>query len=221
MTDLILKYLRTKDEAKISGFGTFRQKEVPAFYNERSAAILPPGKELFFVEDFNLKDENFIQFVAKQRNRTINESYTEITELVNYWKFTLQNKIELDFPELGTFYTDDDHFIFKGRRFSAENPNNFGLEEVNIGKLINNATDIKSVLANDYKKSHNKIWWLLFILPTIAIVYFASQNPELIFGKKSFQNLNKPTLAIKKQRFIKDTIKADSLSTKNSPDAKK
>lgn len=217
MTDLILKYLSIKTEVKIPGFGIFQQKNVPAFYDERLAALLPPAKEFFFTEDFNLKDENFIQFVAKEKNIDINESYAEIAELVNYWKFTLQNKIVLEIPDLGTFYFNDQgNFIFKGKHFSSESPENFGLEELNLSELKNRKSVLGKSLENEYKTSRNPFWRLLLIIPVTAIVYFGTQNPELIFGKKSFKNLKKTKTdsVVKSKNLLKDSIKIDSAKSK-------
>ena len=223
MTDLILKYLSAKKEIKIPGFGFFYQKDSPAYYDEKSTALLPPGKELFFEVDFNLKDENFIQFVSQQKSLSLAESQSKIVELTNYWKSTLENKKELEIPELGTFYVNDTNLVFKGKRFNTENPDNFGLEEVNLTELKNNPKDFNSLKTSDYKKSNNKLWWLFFIIPTAIIVYYATQSPELIFGKKSFQSLNKIKMnkIVKKDSLKKIPFKIDSISPKNTTNAQK
>lgn len=224
MTDLILKYIADKKEVKIPYFGAFKQKNVPAFYDERLAALLPPAKEFFFTEDFLLNDRNFIQFVAKEKNIDINQSIAEITELVNYWKFTLQNKTILEIPNIGTFYFDDDgKSNFKGKRFEKENPDNFGLEKVNLSDLKNNSTAFNSSKNEAYKKSNNKFWWLFFIIPSAIIIYYTSQSPELIFGEKSFQKQNKikTKSVIKKNSLKPKTIQVDSISKKNTVNAQK
>lgn len=223
MIDLILKYLSSKQEVKIPGFGIFHKKDSPAFYDEKSAALLPPGKELFFEVDFNLKDENFTQFLSQQKSLSLPESQSKIVELTNYWKSTLENKKELEIPELGTFYVNDTNLVFKGNRFNTENPDNFGLEEVNLTELKNNPKDFNSPKTSDYKKSNNKLWWLFFIIPTAIIVYYATQSPELIFGKKSFHDLNKvkTNKTVKKDSLKKATLKTDSISLKNKTNAQK
>ena len=223
MIDLILKYLSSKQEIKIPGFGIFHKKDSPAFYDEKSAALLPPGKELFFEVDFNLKDENFTQFLSQQKSLSLPESQSKIVELTNYWKSTLENKKELEIPELGIFYVNDTNLVFKGNRFNTENPDNFGLEEVNLTELKNNPKDFNSPKTSDYKKSKNKLWWLFFIIPTAVIVYYATQSPELIFGKKSFHDLNKvkTNKTVKKDSLKKATLKTDSISLKNKTNAQK
>ena len=223
MTDLILKYLSREKEAKISGFGIFYLKDSPAFYDEKSASLLPPGKEFFFDVEFDLKDENFTHFYADQKNLSFSESFTKIEETTNYWKSTLENKKELEIPELGNFYVNDDSLVFKGKRFPNQNPDNFGLEEVNLAKLKNNFTNNIQPSSENYKKSNNKLWWLFLIIPTAVVIYYATQNPELIFGKKSFQNLNKTKTnsIIKKDSLKNKTVKMDSLSPKNTANAQK
>ena len=223
MTDLISKYLLTYSAVKIPGFGTFLQKNSQAFYDEKSAALLPPAKELFFEVYFDLRDEDFAQFFATQKNLSLSESHAKIKEFTDYWKSTLEDKNELEIPELGNFFVNDTHLVFKGKRFSTANPDNFGLEEVNLAQLKKKLSVTKKPSTNDYKTSSNKFWWLLLIIPTAAIVYFATQNPELIFGKKSFKSLNKiqKTSVGKKDNLKQEKIKTDSISIKNNANAKK
>lgn len=223
MTDLILKYLSLNNQVKISGFGIFYQKDSPAFYDETTAALLPPGKELFFTVDFDLKDNEFARFFAGQKNMTIGESEAKILETANYWKSTLENNKELEIPELGNFYVNDTELVFKGKRLITHNPDNFGLEEVNLSQLKKSTFTEISSEPNDYKKSTNKVWWLLFILPAAVIIYYATQNPELIFGKKSFPQPNKikSNPVSKKDSLKNKTVKMDSVSLKNTQNAQK
>lgn len=223
MTDLILKYLLINGEVKVPGFGIFQQRDSPAFYDEKLVALLPPGKELFFEVNFDLKDQSFVQFLATQKGLSISESTNKLSELTNYWKSTLENKKEFTLPEFGDFFVNDEGVVFKGKRFTTENPDNFGLEEVNLEQLKNKATNSTANSDTDYKTTSNKLWWLLLIIPAAVIVYFASQNPELIFGKKSFQNLNKvKTNPVLKNDSLKNkTLKTDSISLKNTRNAQK
>ncbi|MGS0748394.1 hypothetical protein [Halpernia sp. GG3] len=218
MTDLILKYLVTRGEVKIPGFGIFQHRDSPAFYDEKSAAFLPPGKEFFFDVDFDLKDESIVHYLSVQKNISVSESNSKIKELTSYWKSSLENKKEFTLPELGSFFINDNSLVFKGKRFTTKNPDNFGLEEVNLAQLKNKHNNLITNSNTDYRTSNNKLWWLFFIIPTAAIIYFASQNPDLIFGKKSFQNSNKIKMnPIKK----KQSLKTDSISLKNTANAQK
>jgi nucleoid DNA-binding protein len=223
MTELVLKYLLNKKEVKIPGFGTFLKRASPAFYDEKLASLLPPGNELFFSVDFDLKDESFIHFLSEQKNISFFESQSKILELTNYWKSTLESKKEIELSGLGIFYISDDHLVFKGKRFTTENPDNFGLEEVNLENLKNKTTNFESGSNTYYKKSSNNLWWLFFIIPTALIVYYTAKNQELIFGKISFQNLNKTKKNpfIQKDSFKKPTVKMDSIALKNTANAQK
>ena len=96
------------------------------------------------------------------------------------------------------------------------------MEEVNLAELKNKTTKVATTLNTDYKTSNNKFWWLFIIIPTAVIVYFATQNPELIFGKKSFPHLNKTkSNPLKKDSFKNKTLKTDSISLKNTANAQK
>lgn len=219
MTDLLRNYLLENQVLKIPGFGTFFLKDAPAFLDEKSGAILPPGKEILFEVDFELKDSAIVNYLAINQNKPASEISIKLNETTAYWKNTLDAKHELEISEFGSFFTNDNHLSFKGKHFSAESPENFGLEKLDISELNNRKPQIQNTSAQDYKASRNPFWWLLLIIPVTAIVYFATQNPELIFGKKSFKNLKKSSeKPISNSKNIKnDSIKMDSLKTKTLP----
>ncbi|WP_417428667.1 hypothetical protein [Halpernia sp.] len=223
MTDLISKYLLIKKEVKIPDFGSFKLIDSAAFYDEKSAAFLPPGKEIIFEVNYDLKDLNLTDFLAKEGNKSTQEISDKLIELTTYWKNTLEAKHELEIQEFGNFYTTENSLVFKGKRFSRENPDNFGLEKINLSELKTKSLNFEKPSETDYKTNNNKLWWLLFIIPAAAIVYFTTQKPELIFGKKSFKNLNKTKIIpiLKKGNIKSDTIKPDSIPTQNNINAKK
>ena len=73
MTDLLRNYLLENQVLKIPAFGTFFLKDAPAFLDEKSGAILPPGKEIVLEVDFELKDSAVIDYLALYQNRSVSE----------------------------------------------------------------------------------------------------------------------------------------------------
>lgn len=212
MTDKILQFLEEKSEVKITAFGKFYLNNSPAFYDEESAALLPPGKEVLFDIDYDLKDDEFTNFLAAKNQITFSESTLKIAELTNYWKKTLEEKHELEISGLGNFYVNDDGTIFKGDRFVTKSPDNFGLEKLDLSQLNKKSSTVKSDTTEDYKTSKKAGWWFLLIIPIAALLYFALEKPELVFGKKSFKKSDLMNTINKDKKVAPPLIiKTDSL----------
>lgn len=219
MTDLMLEYLLENKVLKIPDFGTFFLKDAPAFLDEKSGAILPPGKEITFDVNYDLKDRTFADYLVNSENKSASEISLKLNELSSYWKKILETKYELEIKEFGSFFANDKHLTFRGKHFSTETPENFGLEKFNISELKSRKSYKKNSAEKDYATTRTRFWWILLLIPITAIVYFGTQNPELIFGKKSFENLKKTdeTPISKSKKPQKDSLKIDSLKSKTLP----
>lgn len=217
MTDLILEFLRKHEEVKVPGFGSFYLKNSSAFYDEKSSVLLPPGKEIYFRSNENLADVALVNFISSRLNKSTTEAKAGLKETTDSWKNILDKSKELNISQLGDFHYLNDELQFKGHQLATENPDNFGLEELDLLKL-NQQKNIPAADDRDaYKTSSGKAWWFLILIPIAAIIYFALEKPEIIFGERSFENQKtKETSAVKKpvmQREIKsDSIKADTVS---------
>lgn len=218
ITETISDYLQTHDFLKMPLFGVFLTSENSAFYDEKSGALLPPAREINFSVDFELQDDSFAQFLAQKENLSLEESHKKIVEIVEYWKRTLDEKKELLLQNIGSFFLEDSQMTFKGERLSTENPASFGLEKIELSTL--NSTKSSVNLVGDYKKSNSKLWWLLFLVPAGLIIYFTTQNPELIFGQKSFPQ-QKKTKKKNAKKTSEKVLPADSLSIKNFQNVQK
>lgn len=221
MTDLILEFLRKHEEVKVPDFGRFYLKNSSAFYDEKSSVLLPPGKEINFSSNVNLADDALVNFISSKKNISRDEAERSLKETTDSWKNILDKSKELNIPQFGDFNYLNDELQFKGKQIATENPDNFGLEELDLLKLNQQRATPNVAQESEYKTSSGKVWWFLMLIPIAAIVYFALEKPELIFGKKSFETpkskkeISTSNSQTDKVRIKTDSTKTDSISGKN------
>lgn len=111
----------------------------------------------------------------------------------------------MEIQNLGTIFIEDGHTHFKGNRLQSDHPDFYGLEEIRISDI--NSTGKPEQIVNsedDYKFKKSILWIFLIVLPVLGLLFLAYTQQELLFGKKSFDNVSVKT---KTHRIVKDTIK--------------
>ncbi len=214
---LLLEFLKTNGSLSLLGFGTFYLKNSTAFLDSNGQNILPPGREIAFQnEDHNFSD-GFLKFFASKKSISISAAETEIKKHVTFWNSTLEKEGKLIVENIGDFTLAESSVLFTGNRLEKISPDFYGLEEINLAEIKNRKTKSKNY---QFKPS---IWWIApLILGVVAITYFGITQPEKIFGKRSFVNLEekKPEIKIAKPiaasdsaalNKISDSLKMDSI----------
>ena len=186
----ILKFLKKYGKAGIPEFGVFSLRNTGAIMHSETKTILPPAKQIFFEADYELQNEDFLNFINAVENQKENTK-TALKAQTDYWKKMLLNKDDFFIEGLGNFYVSDNELIFKGERIQTDAPDFYGLEEINISEITNSESAPRtnnSDKRKSYRFSNSAIWLFLMIISVCVLAYLAFTNKELLFGKKSFES---------------------------------
>lgn len=205
ITSLILEFLKKNNQAVVSQFGTFSLKNSRAKIDAETNSILPPEKEIDFSVDYEVQNNELINYIAIEKNISADESSQMLKSETDFWKKTLVEKGELILENIGEFHQTENGIVLNGKRVTQSSPDFYGLEEIHLENLKNSSTT--SVQDSDYKLNKSILWGFLFVIPVAGLVFLAFTQRELLFGKKSF-NETKKRSAI--HRIENDTAKVKS-----------
>ncbi|UOE37972.1 HU domain-containing protein [Chryseobacterium oryzae] len=209
----ILEYLKQFGTVVVPQFGAFSLENSKAVINSENGSILPPSSQINFQQDYHIQDRNFTVFLSQQKQISEASAERELYLQVDFWKKRLQSEKTLDINGLGTLSLENDQFVFKGNRLQSDDPDFYGLEEIRFSEINDQHPTVSEENSEkDYKLNKSILWIFLFIVPVLGILYFAYTQQELIFGKKSFDDLSVKT---KTQRIEKKApVKIDSAKIK-------
>lgn len=214
----ILESLRKNGATTVAGFGTFYLKNTNAVVEQSGKHILPPGKEIAFASEFNDNSADLTKFIASEKQIPQFDAELEVKKLVNFWNGTLEKEQKLNVENIGSFSLDDSKIHFSGLRLENHSPDFYGLEQISISEIKKSAQVSQKVAAEKEYKFSNSLWWLMPLIAAVsALLYFGITQPELIFGKKSFQkNSEKPV-----QKAVKPIVQKDSAQIAATADSAK
>lgn len=228
----ILEYLKQNSTAVVEGFGTFSLANSRAVVNSESGVILPPAKQIVFSDDYTVADEGFIGFLTENQSDLALNARQALTVQTEFWKKKIQAGEPFETSPLGAFKMVGEQLQFEGGRISSESPDFYGLEEIKLSD-IEKRTDVLPTSDSDYRMNKSILYTFLLALPMLGILSAVIWKREVLFGKKSFDNLSVKTSthriekdSLKLVRAKADSIKADSvhqdsLKNKTIPMAKK
>ncbi|MDR2237613.1 MAG: hypothetical protein LBE92_15940 [Chryseobacterium sp.] len=202
----ILEYLKQFGTVTVPGFGVFSLKNSKAIINSENGSILPPASEIVFSVDYEVASDELAAFIAAQKQMSLEASRSDLKIQTDFWKKKLQADQHLEIQNLGTIMTEEGDTHFKGKRIESGHPDFYGLEEIRISD-INNGEKISPAenREKDYKLKKSILWTFLFVIPVLGILYYAFTQRELLFGKKSFNDVSVQTAT---HRIVpKDTAK--------------
>ncbi|KMQ63316.1 hypothetical protein ACM40_00385 [Chryseobacterium sp. BLS98] len=201
----ILEYLKQFGTVTVPGFGVFSLKNSKAIINSENGSILPPASEIVFAVDYEIQSDDLAAFIAGEKQMSLEASRSDLKIQTDFWKKKLQADQFLEIQNLGTVHIEDDKTHFKGKRIESGHPDFYGLEEIRLSD-INNGEKVSATESRekDYKLKKSVLWIFLLVIPVLGILYLAFTQKELLFGKKSFDNVSVQTST---HRIVKDTIK--------------
>ncbi|MDR6372779.1 nucleoid DNA-binding protein [Chryseobacterium bernardetii] len=201
----ILEYLKQFGTATVPGFGVFSLKNSKAIINSENGSILPPASQIEFTIDYEVQAEDLTAFIAEQKQMSLEASRSDLKIQTDFWKKKLQAEQVLEIQNLGTVFIEEGHTHFKGKRIESGRPDFYGLEEIRFSD-INNGEKVNASVnrEKDFKFKKTILWIFLLIIPVLGILYLAFTQQELLFGKKSFNNVSVQTST---HRIVKDTVK--------------
>ncbi|PQA93562.1 hypothetical protein B0A69_11195 [Chryseobacterium shigense] len=201
----ILEYLKQFGTVTVPGFGMFSLKNSKAIINSENGSILPPASEIVFAVDYEIQSDELAAFIAAQKQMSLEASKSDLKIQTDFWKKKLQADQVLEIQNLGIITIENDTAHFKGKRIESGHPDFYGLEEIRLSD-INNGEKVSTTVnrEKDYKFKKSILWIFLLAVPVLGIVYLALTQQELLFGKKSFDQVSVQTST---HRIVKDTIK--------------
>lgn len=215
----ILDYLKQFGTVTVPKFGVFSLENSKAVINSENGSILPPSTKIAFRSDYQVLSDGLVQFISSQKAISKEAAENELQIQTDFWKKKLQSEKILEIQNLGTIFIEDGQLHFKGNRLESDFPDFYGLEEIHFSD-INNGETSKEIenTEKDYQFNKSILWIFLFIVPVLGMLYLAYTQQELIFGKKSFDDVSVQT---KTKRIEKKTpVKIDSAQIKKADSVK-
>lgn len=201
----ILDYLKQFGTVTVPNFGVFYLEKSKAIINSENGSILPPSSQIAFTSDYGLQSDDLAAYIAGQKQMSLEASKTDLQIQTDFWKKKLQADQALDIQNLGTIFIEDGYTHFRGNRLPSDHPDFYGLEEIKISDINSTGKPVQIVSSeSDYKFKKSILWIFLIVLPVLGLLILAYTQQELLFGKKSFDNVSVKT---KTHRIVKDTIK--------------
>lgn len=209
----ILDYLKQFGTVTVPNFGVFSLENSKAVINSENGSILPPSTKIAFHSDYQAVSGDLIRFIGGQKGISNEAAESELQIQTDFWKKKLQAEQTLEIPNLGTVFLEDGQLRFKGNRLQSDHPDFYGLEEIRFSDFGDaDQPENRKNSEKDYKFNKSILWIFLFIVPVLGMLYLAYTQKELLFGKKSFDDLSVQT---KTKRIEKAApVKIDSAQLK-------
>ncbi|HEX7869500.1 MAG TPA: hypothetical protein VF455_05235 [Chryseobacterium sp.] len=209
----ILEYLKQFGTVVVPQFGVFSLENTKAVINSENGSILPPSSKIAFQSDYQVSSEDLVNFISTDKGVSKNSAESELQVQTDFWKKKLQAEKTLEIQNLGTIFIEDGILTFKGNRLESDHPDFYGLEEIRFSDIKNNESSIPTVnKEKDYKFNKSILWIFLFIIPVLGILYFGYTQQELLFGKKSFNDVSVQTKTKRIEKTV--PVKIDSAQLK-------
>ncbi|MBO6186375.1 MAG: hypothetical protein J6O88_17085 [Chryseobacterium sp.] len=215
----ILDYLKQFGTVTVPKFGVFSLENSKAVINSDNGSILPPSSKIAFHSDYQVLSDDLVEFISSKKSISKEAAENELQIQTDFWKKKLQAEHTLEIQNLGTIFLEDGELHFKGNRLESDHPDFYGLEEIRFSD-INEGDSFESPknTEKDYKFNKSILWIFLFIIPVLGILYFGYTQQELLFGKKSFDDVSVQT---KTKRIEKKMpVKIDSAQIKRADSIK-
>lgn len=215
----ILDYLKQFGTVTVPKFGVFSLENSKAVINSDNGSILPPSSKIAFHSDYQVSSDDLVDFISNKKSISKEAAENELQIQTDFWKKKLQAEHTLEIQNLGTIFLEDGELHFKGNRLESDHPDFYGLEEIRFSD-INEGDSFESPInpEKDYKFNKSILWIFLFIIPVLGILYLGYTQQELLFGKKSFDDVSVQT---KTKRIEKKMpVKIDSAQIKRADSIK-
>ena len=185
----IIQTLQNGHKVELSGMGVLSRVVRHAEFDDVTGTILPPKQEIIFDTNRSIRVDNAFSESARQ------------------WMGDLITKGEVSVEGLGKWTNDAGKIIFFPDE-KALDTNFYGLEAIPMAKVQQvkpievdqDATQPKA----DYKFNRSILWVFLIAIPVAGLIYLAITQKEMLFGKKSFDNVSVQTST---HRIVEDTLK--------------
>ena len=227
LSSYISECLCKDQKAAVAGFGSFVLKNSGARILDGDRKILPPAKEIFFVEDSSVADDGLAAMIAAREDITTGKAIAFVQVKSDTWNRKLQSTTEFAIPGVGRFVPEDGKMIFRGERLNINAPDFFGLENIDLVQLGGSGAPAKTAPSSpsgEYTFNRTILWTFLLIIPVVGLSVLAITQSNRLFGKKSF-TVNNATHRIDSTPKnpsktlvpkVADSLKTDSATVKKT-----
>lgn len=224
ISSLIFDYLKRKEHVTVPEFGHFEFENSRAEITSENDKILPPAKKIIFNVDYKAQNPDFLNFICAQKNINRENATFELKTQTDFWKKKITVGDQFEIEGLGTFIIGDKDLVFKGKRVEIESPDFYGLEEISFSEIKNKVQNQMVPKKQDYRFNNSILWIFLLVIPICGLVYLGITKQELLFGKKSFDDLSvknsthriEDSKPQKAEIKISDSTKIDSLKSNST-----
>ena len=216
----ISDYLRQHGKVEIMGFGTFVLVKSRAILDADTHTLRPPSQQVKFNLDFQTADGGFINHVAHLNDVSLQHIKRDLDVQIDYWKKKIVAKENFSIEDLGDFKFVNDELLFEGYRLEDENPDFYGLEDIQLSTVAPEL-EVKQepeAIVEQQKSSRWVLWLFLIIIPIAGLAYFVYLQQDLLFGTKtvdkvSVQNATHriPTTTVDTVKVQQDSVVVDSI----------
>ena len=215
----ILDYLKQYGTVTVPKFGVFSLENSKAIINSENGSILPPSTKIVFHSDYQVLSDDLVNFISDRKRISKEAAENELQIQTDFWKKKLQADQHLEIQNIGAIFIEDGNLHFKGNRLESDHPDFYGLEEIRFSDINKSEkTESPENSEKDYKFNKSILWIFLFIVPVLGMLYLAYTQKEMIFGKKSFDDISVQTKTKRIEKKI--PVKTDSAQIKNSDSVK-
>jgi cell division septation protein DedD len=163
----ILTYILHEKKVCLEGIGGFIAKEIPSFYNVKGKSFIPPTIKIFFSENLECNNTQFLFYLAEQQSVSFLEAKKQFDTFLSQIHLNLKNGQPSDLGILGKLIRKENSIEFIPSSV-VKDLERFGFEELPAAGIDNEISRIKlsrtiNPSAKKYIAAASIIFSLLFI----------------------------------------------------------
>ncbi len=218
ISEIIFEDLKRNGISAVPGFGVFRLENAKALLDAAHNTLLPPAKQVTFSPDYQVADRGFTGLVSQLKNIPDAQAENELNTQTDYWKKKFSAMENFRVEPLGEFKMSGESLVFEGERVSADSPDFYGLELINLSEMKSSGENTITQNKTPAYQTNKTFLWIFIPLIILGLGAAAWYNQEMLFGEKSFvktplqsktQHKTPDSLAIIKA--VQDSLKLDSI----------
>ncbi len=169
----IFTYILSERKVCLEGIGGFLVKEVPAFNNSKGKSFIPPTIKVFFSENLQCNNTDFIFYMAEIQGISFFEAKRQFDQFVATINHQLKTNNSAELEILGKLIRKDSHITFVPSQLVNE-LERFGFEELPTAGFENEISKLR--LTNNINPAIKKYAAAASLI--ISLLFIPTNNPS-------------------------------------------